>query len=176
MAVKHSDALWAVRSAKSTAGLRIRYTVQWLWFPLLWMVWLIPYFLILCVYFVLFSVAMLWENDLPPLPGSGRRFRLRRRMWLNRARMNRERSTDIPWLEDQLRALFDGRKPVLMGRQSSGTLWRHRDGRVEIDDSYFRQMGPARAWQIAQEYGYAPAGDVTRDLPLWIVVQRNTGH
>ncbi|WP_138895671.1 hypothetical protein [Streptomyces chryseus] len=174
MTSHYADPMWSTRPEKSIARLRARYLAQWLWFPFLGVLWLVPYFVTLCAYFVFLPFAMMWDIDTPSPPGSGRRFRLRRRMWLNRARMRRERSTDLPWLEDQLRALFDGRKPVLMGRQSNGTLWRHGDGRVEIDDSYFRQLGPARALEIAQEYRYVPAGDVKRELPVWIVVQRMT--
>ena len=93
-------------------------------------------------------------------------------MWLDRKRMQREVSADLPWLEDQLRALFDGRTPILLGRQSSGTLWRYRDGRVEIHDSYFRQLGATRALHVAREYGYAPNADGMKDLPRWLVLRR----
>ncbi|GHK04765.1 hypothetical protein SY2F82_65620 [Streptomyces sp. Y2F8-2] len=96
-------------------------------------------------------------------------------MWLDRKRVVREISTDLPWLEDQLRGLFNGRTPILLGRQSSGTLWRHRDGRVEIHNSYFRQLGATRALQVAREYGYLPTSDGTRDLPGWLILRRADG-
>ncbi|MEW2133461.1 hypothetical protein [Streptomyces sp. NPDC005435] len=96
---------------------RVRYVLQWLWFPALWALWLVPYLVLVFLYFtVFFPFAFVWDVDLPGPPGTGRR----------------------------LRALFDGRAPVFMGGQSGGTTWRHRDGRVEIDDSYFRRLGVAR--------------------------------
>lgn len=169
------DPLTGSHPAKSVVTSRIRYVLQWLWFPVLGALWLVPYLLLLFLYFaVFFPFAFLWDIDAPAPPGSGRRFRWRRRMWLNRKRLRRECSHDALWVEDQLRAVFDGRAPVLEGRQSSGTLWRHRDGRIEIDDSYFRQFGARRALQIAQEYGWmADQRDGTRDLPVWLVLRRS---
>ncbi|MFJ4987605.1 hypothetical protein ACIP9H_27845 [Streptomyces sp. NPDC088732] len=168
----HTDPRTAVRSPKSLAGARLRYTLQWVWFPCLAAVWLLPYLLLVVGYFtVFFPLAFVWDIDVPAPPGSGRRFRWRRRMWLNRKRMRRECSGDLPWLEDQFRALLDGRAPILLGRQSSGTVWRHRDGRVEIDDSYFRQIGAARALAVARELGWTPDRKGTEDLPVWLVLR-----
>lgn len=172
----HGDPrMLAPRPARSVVRSRIRYVLQWLWFPLLGALWLVPYLFVLFLYFVVFfPFAFLWDMDVPGPPGSGRRFRWRRRMWVNRKRLRRECSGDVPWLEDQLRALFDGRAPVLEGRQSSGTTWRHKDGRVEIDDSYFRQLGVGRALAIAQENGWGPdQHSGTRDLPVWLVLRRS---
>ncbi|MGX1477860.1 UNVERIFIED_CONTAM: hypothetical protein RKD50_006668 [Streptomyces canus] len=165
----------APRPAKSVTGSRIRYVLQWLWFLPFGALWLVPYLVVLFLYFVvLFPFTFLWDLDVPGSPGSGRRFRWRRRMWLNRKRLRRECSDDAFWLEDQLRALFDGRAPVLEGRQSSGTTWRHKDGRVEVDDSYFRQLGAGRALAIAQEHGWVPDQKMgLRDLPVWLVVRRS---
>ncbi|MCL8016817.1 hypothetical protein [Streptomyces sp. AS02] len=145
-----------------------------MWVPPLAALWILPYLVVLFLYYVVFfSLMFVWEVDAPGPPGSGRRFRWRRRMWLNRKRLRRECSPDPLWVEDQLRALFDGRAPVLEGRQSSGTVWRHRDGRVEVDDSYFRQLGAGRARQIAEEYGWVPDREAgTRDLPKWLVLRR----
>ncbi|UXY22269.1 hypothetical protein N8I84_28920 [Streptomyces cynarae] len=134
--------------------------------------WLAPYTIALCLYFSFLPFCMVWGLDAPGPPGSGRRFRWRRRMWLDRKRMQREVSTDLLWLEDQLRALFDGRLPILLGRQSSGTVWRHRDGRIEIHDSYFRQLGAPRALQVAREYGYVPSADGMKEIPRWLVLRR----
>ncbi|MFI0240957.1 hypothetical protein [Streptomyces sp. NPDC016845] len=150
---------------------RARYALQWLWFPPLWVLWLVPWLVLVFLYFVFLPFTFLWDLDLPGFPGSGRRLRTRRRMWLNRKRMRWECSTDLPWLEDGLRTLFDNRSPVLEGRRSSGTTWRHRDGRIEVDDSYYRQLGVARAVQIAQEHGYE--ADV-RDAPKWLVFRYRT--
>ncbi|MDX3238853.1 hypothetical protein PV392_24810 [Streptomyces sp. ME03-5709C] len=173
MNMLHADPRMAVRPARSAGALRLRYTAQWLWFPLLMALWVLPYVVVLVAYFtVLFPLAFVWGLDVPGPPGSGRRWRLRRRMWLNRKRLRRECSVDAAWLEDQFRALFDGRAPVLEGRQSSGTTWRHRDGRVEVDDSYFRQLGAGRALQIAEEYGWTAGQDGLRDLPVWLVLRR----
>lgn len=160
------------RPPKSLVTSRVRYVTQWLWFPVLGALWLVPYVIALCLYLIFLPFCMVWDLDAPGPPGSGRRFRWRRRMWLDRRRMQREVSADLPWLEDQLRALFDGRAPILLGRQSSGTLWRHRDGRVEIHDSYFRQLGAARALYVAREYGYEPSADGMKALPLWLVLCR----
>jgi hypothetical protein len=165
----------APRPAKSVARSRIRYALQWLWFLPLGALWLVPYLVVLFLYFVVFfPFAFLWDLDVPGPPGSARRFRWRRRMWLNRKRLRRECSDDAPWLEDQLRALFDGRAPVLEGRQSSGTTWRHKDGRVEVDDSHFRQLGAGRALAIAQEHGWVadPQTGVS-GLPVWLVLRRS---
>ncbi|GHA18964.1 hypothetical protein GCM10010389_66020 [Streptomyces echinoruber] len=147
--------------------------MQWLWFPVLGALWLVPYLVLVSGYFMaFFPFAFVWDVDVPDPPGSGRRFRWRRRMWLNRKRMRRECSRDVLWVEDQLRALFDGRAPVLEGRQSSGTTWRHRDGRVEVDDSYFRQLGVARALRIAQEHGWSADEAGLRAAPTWLVFHR----
>lgn len=167
----HPEARADSRPPKSRTAARARYTLQWLWFPLLWALWLVPWLILTFLYFVFLPFTFLWDLDLPGFPGSGRRFRARRRMWLNRKRMRRECSTDLVWLEDQLRALFDNRSPVLEGRQSSGTTWRHRDGRIEVDDSYYRQLGVADAVRIAHEYGYE--ADV-RDAPTWLVFRYPT--
>jgi hypothetical protein len=165
-----TDSRMGARPAKSEVGARVRYTLQWLWFPVLGALWLLPYLIVVFLYFVVFfPLAFVWGVDAPAPPGSGRRFRRRRRMWLNRKRLRRECSQDVPWLEDQLRALFDGRTPVLEGRQSSGTVWRHKDGRVEVDDSYFRQLGAGHALQIAQEHGWFADEAGLRDLPEWLV-------
>lgn len=160
------------RPPKSPVVSRVRYVTQWLWFPVLGVLWLVPYVIVLCLYFALLPFCTVWDLDAPGPPGSGRRFRWRRRMWLDRKRRQREVSADLPWLEDQLKALFDGRAPILLGRQSSGTLWRYRDGRVEIHDSYFRQLGVVRALHVAREYGYVPSTDGMKDLPWWLVLRR----
>ncbi|MGX1367034.1 hypothetical protein RKD19_002393 [Streptomyces canus] len=172
--LSHGDPRTLVpRPAKSVMRARIRYVLQCLWFLPLGALWLVSYLLVLFLYFVVFfPLAFIWDLDVPGPPGSARRFRWRRRMWLNRKRLRRECSHDAAWLEDQLRALFDGRAPVLEGRQSSGTTWRHKDGRVEVDDSYFRQLGAGRALAIAQEHGWVADQQMgVRDLPEWLVLR-----
>ncbi|MEU6239554.1 hypothetical protein [Streptomyces sp. NPDC047024] len=165
-----TDPRMGPRPPKPVSTARLRYVLQWLWFPALWALWLVPYLVLVFLYFtVLFPFAFVWDLDLPAPPGTGRRLRTRRRLWLNRARLRRECSADEPWLEDQFRALLDGRAPVLQGRQSSGTTWRHRDGRVEIDDSYYARLGVARAVRIAETYGWHTDERGLSSAPRWIV-------
>lgn len=160
--------------ARSRTGMRVRYVGQWLWGVPAAVVWLVPYALLWVAYVVAAPLSMM-EVELPGPPGSGRRFRVRRMMWLSRDRLARECSTDTAWLEDRFRARLDGREPILLGRQSSGTVWRHRDGRIEIDDSYYRQFGLPRAVAIAAECGYAPAGGPPGRDATWLVL-RHTAH
>lgn len=157
---------------KSRAAGQVRYVVQWLWFVPLAVIWLVPYALLWVAYAVAALPLSVMRVELPGPPGSGRRFRVRRRMWLGKDRLKRECSQDIAWLEDRFRARLDDREPILLGRQSSGTVWRHRDGRIEIDDSYYRQFGVSRALAIAAEYGYAPVGGVPMPDATWLVLRR----
>ncbi|MFI5757335.1 hypothetical protein [Streptomyces sp. NPDC051569] len=167
MTEPRKDPRSAPRAAKPLSMARARYVFQILWFPLLWVILALPALLAFCV---LYAMSVLLDADSGlPYVATGRRWRLRRRMWLNRARMRRESSTDLPWLQDEFRTLFDGRKTP--GSDTAGTVRYHKDGRVEVDDSYFRQLGAAQALRIAAEYGYVSA-DNGRDLPVWLVFGR----
>ncbi|WP_329121647.1 hypothetical protein [Streptomyces sp. NBC_01465] len=162
--------------AKSTAWLRVRYVLQWIWFPPVWLILLIPSLVVFAAWWALCFVSA--EADGPSLMlFTGRRFRWRRRMWLDRKRMRRSGSKDLLRLEDELRALFDGRKKVAGGFEwrTGGTLWRHDDGRLEIDRSFFRQPGAARALEIAGEYGVVPT-DGGKGLPVWLVLKGGQQH
>jgi hypothetical protein len=87
-----------------------------------------------------------------------------RRVWLSRDRLLRERGTNTGQVEARLRERLAGLPAV--ARTGSAHI-------VQVDDSYFRQIGATRALQIAGEYGWHLPEDTARYAPKWLVLRRS---
>lgn len=150
--MNQTDPAWGPRPPKSAVRLWSRYVFQWLWGVLYGIGWILAPVL----------GAILEAVD---TASGGSRIRPSRRIWLSRERLRRERRTDPGEVEALLRE-----------RLTSLTA---ADGRpagtprtIQVDDSYFRQIGATRALQIAQEYGWHLPAEAARYAPTWLVLRR----
>jgi hypothetical protein len=144
---------WGPRPPKSAFRLWSRYVFQWVWGPL---------------YAIGMVLAPLINEILNAVhDASGRpRTRPARRIWLSRDRLRRERNTDLGQVEVRLRERLAHPAPAAAGR--AGAVART----LQVDDSYFRQIGATRALQIAGEYGWHLPEDTARYAPKWLVLRR----
>lgn len=93
------------------------------------------------------------------------RMRPPQRIWLSRDRLRRERSADIGQVEARLRERL-AQAPAAAGRAGGAAQT------LQVDDSFFRQIGATRALQIAGEYGWHLPEDTARYAPKWLVLRR----
>lgn len=150
--MNQADPAWGPRPPKSAFRLWSRYVFQWIW-GVLYLVGMI---------LTPFVSGLL--NVIHDMSG-GPRTRPSRRIWLSRDRLRRERSADTSQVEARLRERLAG-LPAVAGRAGSAARV------VQVDDSYFRQIGATRALQIAGEYGWHLPEDTIRYAPKWLVLRR----
>ncbi|WP_309051434.1 hypothetical protein, partial [Streptomyces sp.] len=147
-----TDRAWGPRSPKSAIRLWSRYVFQWLWGVLYAIGWILTP--------VLSAIL-----EAVHTASGGPRTRPPRRIWLSRARLRRERSTDRGAVEARLRERITS-LPAADGRPADTPRT------IQVDDSYYRQIGATRALQIAREYGWHLPEDTARYAPTWLVLRR----
>ncbi|MEU1479249.1 hypothetical protein [Streptomyces sp. NPDC005760] len=154
---------WEPRPPKSALRIWVRYGVQWIWGPVIWLLARIP----------LLLLAVL-EIEVQG-SGTGRRMRKprwRRRIWVDRERLRLDRIRDPQVQERELRQLLaDHRLNCVPPRPGAPVPLpcpggRHRLG---LDDCYYRLLGARRALGIAcDEFGWVPVDGVEKKLPGWL--------
>lgn len=153
---------WDPRPPKSAFGIWVRYCVQWIWGPVIWLLARIPLLLL-----TVLEIEVQGSGT-----GRTRKPRWRRRIWVDRERLRLDRIRDPQIQERELRQLLADHRlncvPPRFGVPAplpcSGG--KHRLG---IDDCYYRLLGARRALDIAcNEFGWVPADGFEKKLPGWL--------